>query len=258
MKMPPWRVAAMTALAKLAGPESVEAMARSVLKAKHGTERDAAERALVAVCNRIADPAKRPEPMLSAYAKFDAKDQTLLLSTLGRLGGPDSLKIIESAIADSDPVRHDAGLRALCNWPDATVAARLLALTKSADNPEHGDLALRALFRVAALHDKRTMPTARHAQDRHVAGRDRFRGATRSSSQVVRFAPSSRYVSWCRICHNPSSAGGLRFGDRVGPSSGVHAYPHEAEFNKALDIVIPICKDPDVLDHAKRYRRNQT
>jgi hypothetical protein len=34
--------------------------------------------------------------------------------------------------------------------------------------------------------------------------------------------------------------------------------PNEAEFAKALDAVIAICKDPDVVDHAQRYKQNKT
>lgn len=252
------RMAAMTALAKLAGPDSVEAMAHSVLKAKHGTERDAAERALVAVCNRISDPAKRPEPMLSAYAKFNAKDQTLLLSTLGRLGGPDALRIVESAIADSDPARHDAGLRALCNWPAATVAARLLALTKSADNPEHRDLTLRALLRVAALHDKRTdaqrLDMLKTAMS--LAATDSERNAIIKRARSIRTVESLRFL--LPYLAQPEFAQEACASVTELAHHRELRYPHEAEFNKALDIVIPICKDPDVLDHAKRYRRNQT
>ena len=34
--------------------------------------------------------------------------------------------------------------------------------------------------------------------------------------------------------------------------------PNKAEFDKALDAVIRISKDADVVDRAKRYKKNQT
>jgi hypothetical protein len=34
--------------------------------------------------------------------------------------------------------------------------------------------------------------------------------------------------------------------------------PNEAEFAKALDAVIRICKDPGVVGHAQRYKQNKT
>jgi len=34
--------------------------------------------------------------------------------------------------------------------------------------------------------------------------------------------------------------------------------PNKPEFDKALDAVIRLCKDPDLIDRAKRYRKGQT
>ena len=34
--------------------------------------------------------------------------------------------------------------------------------------------------------------------------------------------------------------------------------PNKAEFDKALDVVIRIGKDPGVVDRAKRYKKGQT
>ena len=64
-------------------------------------------------------------------------------------------KLVEAAMADADPERHAAGLRALCNWPDASVAGRLLGLAQTAAVPAKHDMARAALIRVAPLPDKR-------------------------------------------------------------------------------------------------------
>ena len=34
--------------------------------------------------------------------------------------------------------------------------------------------------------------------------------------------------------------------------------PNKVEFDKALDKVIAICKDPTLVDYAKRYQRGET
>ena len=39
------------------------------------------------VCNRIEDPQQRSAPVLAAMKTLPADQQTLLLSTLGRIGG---------------------------------------------------------------------------------------------------------------------------------------------------------------------------
>ncbi len=150
------RKAAMDALGQLAAPKDVPGMLHAVLKAETGAERDAAEKAVLMVCNHIADPSKRAEPVLAGWSKFSDEEKTALLPTLGRVGNADALKIVEAAIADKNSLRSDAGYRAICNWPDATVAPRLLELFQSASNPERQTLLLRALTRVAVLHDKRT------------------------------------------------------------------------------------------------------
>ena len=150
------RAAAMAALGQLAGPEHVPGLVQGVLRAEPGREREAAEKAVMFVCSRIADGEQRAEPLLAAMGTLNESDRTAILPTLGRVGGPAALKVIEAAIGDSDPELHDAGLRALCNWPDASIAARLTELAQQDEHPEHRTKALRALIRIASLPDGRT------------------------------------------------------------------------------------------------------
>ena len=63
------RMAAMAALGQLAGPEHVADMLKGVLKAEPGPEREAAEKAVMFVCNRIADANKRADPLLAALCQ---------------------------------------------------------------------------------------------------------------------------------------------------------------------------------------------
>ena len=63
-----------------------------------------------------------------------------MLPTLGRVGGPAALKIVEAAIADKNPPRREAGIRALCNWPDASVAPKLIDLAQTADDADPADV----------------------------------------------------------------------------------------------------------------------
>ena len=49
------RMAAMTALAQLAAPEQVAGMLKGLLKAQPGSEREAAEKAVMIVCDRNKD-----------------------------------------------------------------------------------------------------------------------------------------------------------------------------------------------------------
>ncbi len=100
-------------------------MIRGVLKAREGAERDAAEKAVMFVCNRVPDPEHRAELLHGVLAQLSENERVALLPMLGRVGGRSALPTIEAALADNEPRRRAAGLRALCNWPDASVASRL-------------------------------------------------------------------------------------------------------------------------------------
>ena len=256
--MPAVRVAAMAALGALAKPSDVGEMLRGVLKAEPGAEREAAEKAVLMVCNQTQDAAKRAEPVLAAWAKLSDDEKTALLPTLGRVGNADALKIVETAIDDKDARRSEAGIRAICNWPDATVAPRLLVLFQSTANSERQSLLLRAVTRVAVLHDKRSntqrldllktcMSLATHDDERNYVIK---RAAAIRTVDSLRFLlpnlekpplAQETCASIVELAHHRE----LRL-------------PNEAEFAKALDAVIVICKDPDVVDHAQRYKQNKT
>ncbi|MGA2501067.1 MAG: hypothetical protein ABSH20_25295 [Tepidisphaeraceae bacterium] len=122
------------------------------------------------VCQQISDPAKRAEPVLAEIGKTAGADKAALLPLVGRIGGPQALTIIVSAMESSDPKLYEAGLRGLCNWPDASVARQLLGLAEGAKDPMHRVWALRALVRVRA--DPRRREAGR-AQASHAVGRPR-------------------------------------------------------------------------------------
>ena len=148
------RMAAMNALGQIGGPDQVAGMVDGVLRAEKGSERDAAERAVVAVCNRIPDAGQRTAPILAAMDKLSGPDRAVLLVTLGRMGGAAASKTVEAAVGD--PALHDAGVRSLCNWPDASVAPRLIEIFRSDSQAEFRNMALQALIRVAPLPDGRS------------------------------------------------------------------------------------------------------
>jgi HEAT repeat protein len=255
---PKVRTAAMAALAELAGPEQVPGMVRGVLKAAPGPERDAAERAVATVLTRIEDPAKRAEPLLAVMSKLDSSEYTAMLPTLGRVGGPGALAVVEAAIADSNPRRHAVGIRALCNWPDATVAAKLESMTQATRDPSERTQLLRALIRVAALHDKRTdaQRLALLKRSMELTTNDDERNAVVKRCRSIRTIESLRYI--VPYLGNPALA-------QEACASVVELAhhkelrePNRPEFERALDTVIRIGKDQDVVDHAQRYKKGET
>lgn len=252
------RAAAMAALGELASAEHVGGMVQGVLAATSNAERAAAEKAVMFVCERIADPDKRAEPLIAAMEGLKPEDRDAMLSTLGRIGGAAALARIEAAISDTDAKQRDVGIRAICNWPDASIAARLLELATKAETPEQRTMALRALIRVAPLADKRTDKERLEllAKAMKMAQRDDERKLVLQRSRAVRTVESLRYV--------------LPYVDdaklsETAAESVVELAHHRAlrdankeEFHRALDKVIAKSKDAVVVDRAKRYKRGET
>jgi HEAT repeat protein len=252
------RHAAMTALGQLAGPEHIPGMVQGVLRAARGPHRDAAERAIAAVSARISDPAMRADPVLKVWQGLDQPDQNALLPALGRVGGSQTLAVVDAAIANADAARHVGGVRALCNWPDASVAPRLIKLAQSDEHSEHRDMARAALIRVAPLPDgrpdnvrlelvKKVMTMCTGDDERNLLLR---RASAIRTLDTLRFV--MQYVDQphhaedaCQSIVELAHHRGLR-------------EPNKAEFHKALDKVLATTKDSVVIDRAKRYKADQT
>ena len=252
------RQAAMAALGQLAGPELIPGMLQGVLRAEAGAEREAAERAVMFVCNRIAAADKRADPLLAELAKLGADQHAALLPTLGRVGGPAALQVVQSALASSKEEEHEAGLRALCNWPDASVAPKLLALAQSAASPAERLLALRAVIRVAPLRDQRSdaqrLDLLKKAMT--LATRDEERNRVLDRCKAVRTIGSLRFVT--PYMEQPALAQQACLTVVELAHHRELREPNKAEFDPALDAVIRISRDADVLDRAQRYKKGQT
>jgi HEAT repeat protein len=252
------RMASMVSLGQMAGPENVATMLQGVLAASKGAERDAAEKSVMTVCNRTKDPNQRAEPILTAWANRSESDRTALLPTLGRVGGNGALVIVETAIGAENPERREAGLRAICNWPDASVCARLLQLAEQEKEPRHRDMALHALIRVAALPDNRSnaekLDLLKKAMSMTTSVAERNYLLTRC--QAIRTIESLRFVAPYMDQPEYAEKACATVVD-LARHRELRA-PNKAEFDRSLDAVIRISKDPALIDRAQRYKKGQT
>lgn len=255
---PTVRRAAMAALGQIAEPDHVAGMVQGVLKADRGRERDAAEKAVMLVCHRVGDPESWAKPLLDAMGDLSEPDRKILLSTLGRVGGPAALEVVEDLIRDTDPQRHEVGLRALCNWPDASVAFRLLELARTDEDPKHRRTALRALIRVAPLPDNRNdqlrLDLLRTAMVMCQEDADRLQVLDRA--KAVRTVQSLRFIMPYLDQPRYAEQACLTVVELAHHSELREA--HKAEFHRALDKVIETSNDETVIDRARRYKKGQT
>jgi len=255
---PAVRSAAMAALGQLAGRRDIPGMVQGVLKAEPGREREAAEKAVMFVCARIADAGQQAEPLLAAMESLGEANRTALLPVLGRVGGPAALRGVKAAIAASDPKLHEAGFQALCNWPDASVGAELARLSQTDPHPEHRIAAIRALVRVAPLPDGRSDVEKLELLKKALAlcTRDAERNLALGRAQAIRIPETLRFL--LPYLDQPAYAQQACLSIVELAHHRTLREPNKAEFDRALDRVIQTSKDPTVIDRAKRYKTGQT
>jgi len=178
--------------------------------------------------------------------------------TLGRVGGSPALTVLEAAVADNDPALHEAGIRGLCNWPDASLAPRLVELTRTEKHPEHRTRTLRALIRIAVLPDGRPdadkLALLRTAWD--ACEQDAERHLILQRAQAIRHIATLRFLvpyldqpkyaqQACQSVVELSHQRGLRDA-------------HKTEFHQVLDKVLATSRDATVKERASRYKKGQT
>ena len=194
--MPHVRMAAMAALGQLAGPEHVAGMLKGLLKAEPGPEREAAEKAVMFVCNRIADASKRAEPLLAAWAgSGPGRAARPCCPRWAESAGPRLLRLSRRPLPTTIRSAATPASAPLCNWPDASVAPQADRLGANGDDANHRLLALRALIRVAALPDNRPDAQRLDLLKKAMTMATATRSGTTCSSGPERSARSSRSAS---------------------------------------------------------------
>ena len=253
---PAVRGAAMKSLGAFAEPRHIPGMVQGILQAEPGRERDTAEKMVMLVCHRIEDNEKQAAPLLDAMEDVSPEERTVLLSALGRVGGPEARRVIEEAIANAE--LHHEGLGALCNWPHGSIAFRLLELARTEADEGHRRLCLRSMIRVAPLPDERSdqlrLDLMRTAMAMCWVDDDRLLILERL--KAVRTVETLRFV--LPYTNQPKYAEQACLTVvELAHHSGLRE-AHREEFHAALDHVIHLSQDATVIDRAQRYKKGQT
>lgn len=252
------RQAAMVAMGWIAAPKWVPEMVPVVLAIKDKKERAAAEKAVMKVCSRVGNADDQAKPLIAALDKLNASERLTLLSTMGRVGGAAALAEIEKAIASDDSKTHEMGLKALSNWPDASIAPRYIELVGSETKPSHKLLALRALIRIAPLRDRRShaerLELLKKAME--LATRDEERKLVLDRARAVRTIETLRFVAPLIDTPELTEQACLTVVE-LAHHRGLRE-PYKAEFHKVLDKVIATSKDETTVDRAERYKADKT
>ena len=247
------RSRAMAALANLAGPEDVANMAAAVLHAEKGAERDGAEKAVTLVSRQVSDPEQQAAPVVALVKRSSAVDRVALLPLLGRIGGSEARREIQAALNSGEADLYDAGVRAICNWPDASVAEQLLALSKKAESAAHRLSALRAFIRVIALPsdlpDAEKLTLLKQAMER--AERDDDRNLVLQRVSAVRTVEALRFLLPYLDQPSLTQTAGVSIAE-LGRHKELRD-PNKSEFIPALEKVLKTNKDQGTLENSRRY-----
>jgi hypothetical protein len=252
------RVAAMNALGRVGQPEYLAEMIPGVLKAEKGGERDAAERNVALVCLKIENDDQRGEALINAVEKAGKEESDQLLSLIGRVGGKKLIEYVAGIATGPSAARRKLGIDALSKWPNASVADKLLEITKNATVGAERSQAFQGFVKIGATRDdrndnqrlermKQAMEIAKTPEERSlVINRCRTAYSVETVRFVLPFVEKEEFAQiTCETIVEIAHHREVR--DR-----------HKAEFDKVLDKVIATSRDTVVIDRAGRYKRGET
>jgi len=150
------RLSALEGLRKLATEEDLPALVDVLLGAKTDGERDAIQKAVVAITRRAPELDKCAEPLLARLAGADISTRAPLLRCLGKMGGSKALDAVSAALEDKSPEIQDAAVRSLADWPDLEAVNALWGVIRDDPNLVHKVLAVRGYIRIVDEADEPT------------------------------------------------------------------------------------------------------
>jgi HEAT repeat protein len=159
------RVAAIAALANLAGEANMGRVVDLLLKAPAEAERSAAQKSVVALAKQIDDPEKRADAILARFDGSAPDKKAVLLAALAGVGGKRALEVVVRETASTDGPIREAAVRALADWPDATAIPELLTLARASKDETHQVLALRGGIRLIGSSDMSSADKVRLLQE---------------------------------------------------------------------------------------------
>jgi hypothetical protein len=145
------RIDSLDALGMLANPQTLPGLVKLLAAAPTAGQRAAAEKAVLAACQRSQDFDAAAAILLAALPGPNADAHCALLRVVARVPSDRSLEALRAARGNADLAVQDTAIRGLTDWPDARATADMVEIARTADSLPHKVLALRGLVRMAAL-----------------------------------------------------------------------------------------------------------
>ena len=138
------KLAAIKALGDIGGVGDIGELIKIMADAESSKLRTAAQKSTVSVCKRTADMSS----VISALDEAGEKSKALLLETLSKLGGKETINKVLAQTTSSVESVKDAALRALADWPDEYAISPLLDIAAKAEDPKYHIITLRGCLRI--------------------------------------------------------------------------------------------------------------
>ncbi|MDR1959519.1 MAG: HEAT repeat domain-containing protein [Planctomycetaceae bacterium] len=249
----PKRVELLGILEQLAKPEFYGDLVDVVLLVTDRGQRDNAERVIVRLSKG---------DVALVIAKLTADNTVALLPLLGRIGGEAALEIVHKEMKSEAPANRDAAFRALCNWPNAEVAAELLRFAENKQNSEAARIpALRGFARVISLPDDQI--------GIKISGQDKLTMLKKGMSLALRNEDKQLILERASAVREVDTVKwALEFlGDKDLAQNACRTIVELAHqdylrkrdkelFTSALNKVLEVCTDNGLKDRARQYLNN--
>ncbi len=145
---------AVKGLAELASGSDLPALVDVLVSPRSSSDEARLLTAVTAVAEKMQPKSRAIEVLLARRDGADEGGQAAITRGLGRLGGEEALASVRSELA-AGPVRREAAVRALADWPDAAPLDDLEGLARASESNLERVLAMRGYLRLLTLPSKR-------------------------------------------------------------------------------------------------------
>ncbi len=146
------RLAALSALGRIAGPEHLPLLLQALRSASDAEETQTAKNALIDACSRMTDREATVEKLWQSAQAAPRDKQVALLEVAASMGGPKALEVVAQAARSQDDTLQDTATRLLGEWMTAD-AAPILKELATAGPTKYRIRALRAYLRIVRQLD---------------------------------------------------------------------------------------------------------
>ncbi len=149
------RVAVITALGSLGGEADLPRIVALLTGAQDEATQKAAEEAVASVSLRMEDRQRRAAPVIAALPTAPPPARAALVRILGRVEGHAALTAVREQTASPDAEVRGAAINVLAKWSEPAAMDALIALARSAEQPDQRNAALRGYVRLVRLPSAR-------------------------------------------------------------------------------------------------------